>query len=70
MPDGSLRDTCVYSIILAEWPAVRNNLTFRLSTAAEADVGGDAAASRIADSPLPRCGVDAGVAGSGLLRWS
>ena len=31
MPDGSLRDTCVYSIIAPEWPAVRNNLQFRLS---------------------------------------
>ena len=31
MPDGSLRDTCVYSIVAAEWPAVRSNLTFRLS---------------------------------------
>jgi RimJ/RimL family protein N-acetyltransferase len=30
MPDGSLRDTCVYSIIDREWPAVRNNLEFRL----------------------------------------
>lgn len=30
MPDGSLRDTCVYSIISHEWPAVRNNLAFRL----------------------------------------
>ena len=30
MPDGSLRDTCVYSIIAHEWPAVRNNLAFRL----------------------------------------
>ena len=30
MPDGSLRDTCVYSIVAPEWPAVRNNLTFRL----------------------------------------
>lgn len=30
MPDGSLRDTCVYSIIAHEWPAVRNNLSARL----------------------------------------
>ena len=28
--DGSLRDTCVYSIIQSEWPAVKANLTFRL----------------------------------------
>jgi RimJ/RimL family protein N-acetyltransferase len=33
MPDGSLRDTCVYSIIAHEWPAVRNNLTHRLRQA-------------------------------------
>ncbi|MBA3478321.1 MAG: GNAT family N-acetyltransferase [Lautropia sp.] len=31
MPDGSLRDTCVFSIVAPEWPAVRNNLSFRLS---------------------------------------
>lgn len=29
--DGSLRDTCVYSIIATEWPAVRANLTFQLA---------------------------------------
>lgn len=28
--DGSLRDTCVYSIIPAEWPQVRSSLLFRL----------------------------------------
>jgi RimJ/RimL family protein N-acetyltransferase len=28
--DGSLRDTCVYSITAAEWPAVRANLTWLL----------------------------------------
>lgn len=28
--DGSLRDTCVYSILAQEWPAVRNNLVFKL----------------------------------------
>jgi RimJ/RimL family protein N-acetyltransferase len=26
MKDGSLRDTCVYSITRAEWPSVRSNL--------------------------------------------
>ena len=31
MPDGSLRDTCVYSILATEWPAVRSNLAFRLA---------------------------------------
>ena len=29
--DGSRRDTVVYSILDIEWPAVRTNLTFRLS---------------------------------------
>jgi RimJ/RimL family protein N-acetyltransferase len=28
--DGALRDTCVYSIIASEWPAVRRNLDWRL----------------------------------------
>ncbi|WP_431233624.1 GNAT family N-acetyltransferase [Mycolicibacterium psychrotolerans] len=31
LPDGSRRDTVVYSILDIEWPAVRNNLTYRLS---------------------------------------
>ena len=31
MPDGSLRDTVVYSITDAEWPAVRRGLQYRLS---------------------------------------
>ena len=31
MPDGSLRDTCVYSIIAGEWPAVRAHLDFKLA---------------------------------------
>ncbi len=29
-PDGSRRDTVVYSILDIEWPAVRSNLKFRL----------------------------------------
>lgn len=29
LPDGSRRDTVVYSILDVEWPAVRNNLLFR-----------------------------------------
>jgi RimJ/RimL family protein N-acetyltransferase len=33
MPDGSLRDTCVYSLIRHEWPAARSNLAFRLASA-------------------------------------
>ena len=30
MPDGTLRDTCVYSIIAAEWPTVCRHLSFQL----------------------------------------
>jgi RimJ/RimL family protein N-acetyltransferase len=30
MRDGTLRDTCVYSIIPSEWPAVRSNLEWQL----------------------------------------
>ena len=29
--DGSLRDTCVYSIVAAEWPAVRAHLVWQLA---------------------------------------
>ncbi|HTK35057.1 MAG TPA: GNAT family protein [Caulobacteraceae bacterium] len=29
--DGSLRDTCVYSIVASEWPAVRANLEWMLA---------------------------------------
>jgi N-acetyltransferase len=31
LPDGSRRDTAVYSILDIEWPAVRANLQFRLA---------------------------------------
>nr|WP_298798040.1 GNAT family protein [uncultured Acetobacter sp.] len=31
LPDGSLRDTCVYSVTAAEWPAVRNHLHWCLT---------------------------------------
>lgn len=31
LPDGSLRDTAVYSILPHEWPAVRNGLDARLT---------------------------------------
>ena len=31
LPDGSRRDTVVYSILDVEWPSVRNNLRFRLA---------------------------------------
>ncbi len=34
MPDGSLRDTVVYSIIESEWPAVCNELQRRLTISA------------------------------------
>jgi N-acetyltransferase len=30
LPNGSLRDTAVYSIIAAEWPAVRSNLVWQM----------------------------------------
>lgn len=36
MPDGHLRDTVVYSILDAEWPAVRVNLLQRLGRGVEA----------------------------------
>lgn len=32
MPDGSLRDTVVFSIIASEWPAVRRHLQHRLAS--------------------------------------
>lgn len=32
MPDGSLRDTVVFSIIACEWPAIRGELTRRLAS--------------------------------------
>jgi N-acetyltransferase len=31
LADGSLRDTCVYSITSSEWPAVKQHLTFELA---------------------------------------
>ncbi|HRH37098.1 MAG TPA: GNAT family protein [Flavobacteriales bacterium] len=30
MPNGAVRDTCVYSILPAEWPAVKQNLLSKL----------------------------------------
>ena len=33
MPDGSLRDTVVFSVVEAEWPAVRSGLQHRLAAA-------------------------------------
>jgi RimJ/RimL family protein N-acetyltransferase len=29
--NGTLRDTCVYSIVAAEWPTVKSSLTWELS---------------------------------------
>ena len=34
--DGSLRDTCVYSIIATEWPTVKQHLTYQLARPREA----------------------------------
>jgi N-acetyltransferase len=31
MPNGTLRDTCVYSIVAAEWPTVKAHLTYQLT---------------------------------------
>jgi hypothetical protein len=31
MPDGTLRDTVVYSITNSEWPAIRNELRRRMA---------------------------------------
>jgi RimJ/RimL family protein N-acetyltransferase len=31
MPNGTLRDTCVYSIIAGDWPTVRTHLEFQLA---------------------------------------
>jgi RimJ/RimL family protein N-acetyltransferase len=35
--DGTLRDTCVYSIVAAEWPTVKTHLTFQLEREASGD---------------------------------
>ena len=35
--DGTLRDTAVYSIVRAEWPAVRSHLTWQLERPRAAD---------------------------------
>ena len=37
--DGSLRDTCVYSVTAAEWPAVRANLDWMLQAVGKQDNG-------------------------------
>ncbi len=33
LPDGNIRDTCVYSIIAGEWPTVKTNLLCKLNNA-------------------------------------
>jgi RimJ/RimL family protein N-acetyltransferase len=40
--NGTLRDTCVYSIIAAEWPTVKAHLAFLLETADGGGEGGGA----------------------------
>jgi len=30
LPDGNIRDTCAYSIIVSEWPVVKTNLLWKL----------------------------------------
>ena len=37
-PNGTLRDTCVYSIIASEWPTVKAHLAFLLSRPYRTDV--------------------------------
>ena len=32
MPDGTMRDSCVYSIIASEWPGVKRNLQYHIET--------------------------------------
>jgi RimJ/RimL family protein N-acetyltransferase len=36
MPNGTVRDTCVYSIIPCEWPSVKAHLNYQLSKPREA----------------------------------
>ena len=31
LPDGNIRDTCAYSIIVSEWPVVKTNLLWKLN---------------------------------------
>ncbi|MBV9515007.1 MAG: GNAT family N-acetyltransferase [Mycobacteriaceae bacterium] len=39
LPDGSRRDTVVYSILDIEWPSVRNHLSFRLTCVGDEETG-------------------------------
>ncbi|WP_220498078.1 GNAT family N-acetyltransferase [Stieleria mannarensis] len=40
LADGTLRDTCVYSIIAAEWPTVKTHLTFEANWAGDGSTDG------------------------------
>jgi len=40
-PNGTLRDTCVYSIIASEWPVVGYNLAWRLAKPKAGSVGAE-----------------------------
>lgn len=42
MPDGSIRDTVAFSILAAEWPAVKHNLQERLRRGAQEQGNGEA----------------------------
>ncbi|MGC1842895.1 MAG: GNAT family protein, partial [Pseudolabrys sp.] len=37
--NGTLRDTCVYSIIASEWPTVRANLTWQMERPRPLEIG-------------------------------
>ena len=41
LPNGTIRDTCVYSIVAPEWPAVRENLRWQLERPRRAAPGAD-----------------------------
>lgn len=45
LPNGTIRDTCVYSIVAPEWPAVRENLRWQLARPRGATPGTGAAGS-------------------------
>jgi RimJ/RimL family protein N-acetyltransferase len=39
-PNGTLRDTCVYSVVAAEWPTVKAHLQFQLGRTDRAQPAG------------------------------
>ncbi len=57
LPDGSRRDTVVYSILDVEWPAVRNNLRHRLDPLGAGEDCGQIAVPRVASCPQSRASV-------------